>query len=78
MGANTVSTMVGALLKVLEGTPSKVRLSCLECLLYILRFCSEYLAPSKHMRQVVAKLVVCSPVCSANVGAHLPCHNRKL
>eukprot|EP00754_Rhynchopus_humris_P003136 Rhum_TRINITY_DN11688_c1_g1::Rhum_TRINITY_DN11688_c1_g1_i1::g.46197::m.46197 len=64
MGANTVSTMVGALLKVLEGNPSKVRLSCLECLLYILRFCSEYLAPSKHMRQVVAKLVKVMKQCS--------------
>eukprot|EP01063_Lacrimia_lanifica_P006796 TRINITY_DN1427_c1_g3_i2.p1 TRINITY_DN1427_c1_g3~~TRINITY_DN1427_c1_g3_i2.p1 ORF type:complete len:986 (+),score=417.46 TRINITY_DN1427_c1_g3_i2:63-3020(+) len=57
MGVNTVGTMFQALLKVLDCTASKVRVACLECFLYILRFCQEYLGNGKHMRQALGKLL---------------------
>eukprot|EP00659_Diplonema_papillatum_P017520 gene17520-26953_t len=57
MAANTVGTMLGGLLKVLDSPKSRVRAACLECLVYILRFCADFLLSSKNMKQTMAKLL---------------------
>eukprot|EP01060_Flectonema_neradi_P040477 TRINITY_DN9231_c1_g1_i2.p1 TRINITY_DN9231_c1_g1~~TRINITY_DN9231_c1_g1_i2.p1 ORF type:complete len:715 (+),score=150.01 TRINITY_DN9231_c1_g1_i2:1359-3503(+) len=57
MAANTVGTMFQGLMKVLDVGTSKVRVSCLECVLYILQFCGEYLSSAKNMKQTIVKLL---------------------
>eukprot|EP01064_Diplonema_japonicum_P034546 TRINITY_DN7194_c0_g3_i2.p1 TRINITY_DN7194_c0_g3~~TRINITY_DN7194_c0_g3_i2.p1 ORF type:complete len:901 (+),score=205.94 TRINITY_DN7194_c0_g3_i2:63-2765(+) len=57
MAANTVGTMYQALLKVLDYNSAKVRVSCLECFLYILKFCEDYLSNGKNTKQGIMKLL---------------------
>ena len=57
MAANTVGTMFQGLMKVLDVGTSKVRVSCLECVLYILQFCGDYLSTPKNMKQAIIKLL---------------------